>query len=225
MAKTVRPVSFTWVVGSESEHDVTVIGHSYRVLGRRQVEVPVQETSPIQVERVFQVDLLHVLVGRPSHTDHVERITVQMERMAQVRLLDWMRVKNCFFFKRKTSVNTYDLFIFYCFFFGGLISRNYLTFVDQHDLDYGMHGDVYLVRAHAIPAAVGGFVVAVAEHLRRYVIDLRQHRRRRRGVRDFVNQTDNVVSATGSDWGKNERKNKHKKHVYAYKNRIQESES
>lgn len=90
-------MSFTWVVGSEPEHYVTVIGHSYRVLGWRQVEVPVQETSPVQVERVFQVDLLHVLIGRPSHTDHVERITVQMERMAQVRLLDWTCAKNCFF--------------------------------------------------------------------------------------------------------------------------------
>lgn len=117
-------MSLTWVVGSEPEHDVTVIGHSYRILGRRQVEVPVQETSPIQVERVFQVDLLHVLIGRPSHTDYVKRITVQMERMAQVRLLDWTRVKNCFFFQTKNT-DKYTRFIYFLLFFSrGLISRH-----------------------------------------------------------------------------------------------------
>lgn len=50
--------------------------------------MPVQKTPPVQVEGVFQVDLFDVLVGRPSHTDDVERVTVQMERMAQVGLLD-----------------------------------------------------------------------------------------------------------------------------------------
>jgi len=31
----------TWVVGSESEYDVTVVGHGYRVFERWQIEMPV----------------------------------------------------------------------------------------------------------------------------------------------------------------------------------------
>lgn len=73
------------------------------------------------------------------------------------------------------------------------------TFVDQYDLDDGVHGYVHFVRAHAIPAAVRRFVVAVAKHFGRYVVDLGQHRGRGRRVRDFVHQTDHVVSAAGSD--------------------------
>lgn len=58
----------------------------------------VQETSSVQIEGVLQVDLFHVLVGRSSHTDDVERVTVQMERMAQVGLL------NCVQKKEKTKM-------------------------------------------------------------------------------------------------------------------------
>lgn len=79
----------TGIVSSESEDDVSIVGHGYRVLGRREVVVTVQETAPIQVQGVLQVDLLDILVRRPSHTDYVEGITVQVERVAQVGLLYW----------------------------------------------------------------------------------------------------------------------------------------
>lgn len=46
-----------------------------------------QEAAFVEVQRVFQVDLLHVFVGGTTDTDHVERVSVQVEGMRQVRLL------------------------------------------------------------------------------------------------------------------------------------------
>lgn len=53
---------------------------------------------------------------------------------------------------------------------------------------------VDLVRAHAVGAAVGRPVVAVAELLGRNVIDLRERRRRRERERDLVHEGDHVVA-------------------------------
>lgn len=76
------------VVGPEPHDHVAVVGDRDGVLRRRQVtllQVALQQTSPVQVQSVLQVDFLHVLVGGPADTDHVERVTVQVERMGQVR--------------------------------------------------------------------------------------------------------------------------------------------
>lgn len=77
--------------------------------------------------------------------------------------------------------------------------ENRITFVNQHNFDDGVHGNVYFVRAHAISAAVCRFVVTVAERLGGYIVDLRKHGRRRRGIRNFVDQTYDVVSTAGSN--------------------------
>lgn len=90
------PQSLTWVIGSESQHHVTVVGHRHCVLKRRWSELAMQQTASIQVERVLQVDLFHIGVRRATHSDHMERRAVQMERMAQVRLLDCWRDRDIF---------------------------------------------------------------------------------------------------------------------------------
>jgi hypothetical protein len=78
----------TRVVGSETKNDVSIVGHGDGVLARGVVELTVEQTLPVQVEGVLQVDLLDGGVGRAADTDHVERVAVQMEGMAQVGLLD-----------------------------------------------------------------------------------------------------------------------------------------
>lgn len=78
---------FTWIIGTESENNVAVVWHSNRILGRRQIKLPVKQSSLVEIQRVLQVDLLHVFVGRTSDTDDVERVSVQMEGMRQIRLL------------------------------------------------------------------------------------------------------------------------------------------
>lgn len=77
----------TGVVCPKSEYHVAVVGHGHGVLTGRQVELPVQQTLPVQVQGVLQVDLFHVPVGRPADTDDVEGVAVQVEGMTQVGLL------------------------------------------------------------------------------------------------------------------------------------------
>lgn len=53
------------VVGSETDDDVAVVGNSDGVLRRGEVsllQVTLEQTSPVEVESVFQVNFLHVLV-------------------------------------------------------------------------------------------------------------------------------------------------------------------
>lgn len=76
------------VVGSEPENNVAVVRDSDRVLESGFAEVTMQQTSSVQVEGVFQIDLLDVGIWRSTHTDHVESVSVQVERVTQVRLLD-----------------------------------------------------------------------------------------------------------------------------------------
>lgn len=78
----------TRIVGAETKHHVAIVGHSDGILQRGQVVLSVQQTTAIEVERVLQIDLLHVGVRRASNTDHVVCVAMQMERMAQIRLLN-----------------------------------------------------------------------------------------------------------------------------------------
>lgn len=80
--------SITGIVGAESQHNVAVVGYGDGVLRRRQIVLTVQETASVQVQGVFQIDLLHVGVRRPANTNHFEGVSVQVERMAQVGLLN-----------------------------------------------------------------------------------------------------------------------------------------
>lgn len=77
----------TGVIGAESEYYVTVVGHGDGVLWWWKVEFSVEESSPVQIKSVLQIDLLYVLVGWSAHTNNVEGITVQMERMGKIWLL------------------------------------------------------------------------------------------------------------------------------------------
>jgi hypothetical protein len=47
----------------------------------------VEESSPVQIQRVLQIDLFDILIRRSPDSDHIERITVQVERMTQIRRL------------------------------------------------------------------------------------------------------------------------------------------
>jgi hypothetical protein len=49
-----------------------------------------QQTATIQVEGMFQINLLDGGVGRAPNTDNVETVTVQMEWMTQIGLLDFI---------------------------------------------------------------------------------------------------------------------------------------
>lgn len=72
------------IVSDEAEDDVSVVRYGNGVFRRRQIsllQVTLQQTSPVEVESVLQVDFLHVLVRRSTDTDYVERISVQVERV------------------------------------------------------------------------------------------------------------------------------------------------
>lgn len=82
-----RAILLTRIVRTEPENDVSVVWNGNSVLGRWQIELPIEQTSLVEVQRVFQIDLLHVLVRGTADTDYVESVAVQVERMRQVRLL------------------------------------------------------------------------------------------------------------------------------------------
>lgn len=105
-----------------------------------------QQTAPIQIQCVLQVNLLDVGIRRTAHADHVERGTVQMEGMAQIRLLYW---------NGKEPLAQLKIY-----------HQNNLTFVNQHHLNDSVQRNVHLVGAHAIHAAIWWSIVAVAELLR-----------------------------------------------------------
>lgn len=75
-----------------------------------------------------------------------------------------------------------------------------LTLIDQHDLDNGVQRNVDLVRAHAVRSAVRRSIVTVAELLRIDFVVLRDERRRRRQVRDLVDQRDDVIAGRCDCW-------------------------
>lgn len=72
---------------------------------------------------------------------------------------------------------------------------NRLTFIDQHHLDDCIQRNVHRMRAHAIGATVRRSIVAVAELLGRNVVHLRQHRRWRRYITNFVDQRNQMITA------------------------------
>lgn len=76
------------IVGAEAQNHVTVVGHGDRVLQRGLSKVTMQQTTSIQVQGVLQVDLLDVGVGRATHSDDVEGVSVQVERVTEIGLLD-----------------------------------------------------------------------------------------------------------------------------------------
>jgi hypothetical protein len=80
--------ALTRVIGAEPEDDVAIVGHSDRVLSRRQIELSVEKTSPIEIQGMLQVNLLYVPVWGSAHTDDIEGVTVQVEGMTQVWLLN-----------------------------------------------------------------------------------------------------------------------------------------
>lgn len=74
----------TGIVGPKTKDDVTVVGDCDRIFCRWKVslfKVTFKQTSSIKVESVFQVDFLNILIRRTANTNHVVRVTVQVERM------------------------------------------------------------------------------------------------------------------------------------------------
>lgn len=72
------------VSGSETEDDVSVIRDGDGVLRRGKVslfKMTLEQASPVQIQGMLQVDLLHVRIGRPADTDDVESVSVQVERV------------------------------------------------------------------------------------------------------------------------------------------------
>lgn len=82
------PTTLTRIISAETHYHVAIVWDGDGILQWWVVVLSVQQTTAIEVERVLQIDLLHVGVGRTSNTDHIVRVTVQMERMAQIGLLD-----------------------------------------------------------------------------------------------------------------------------------------
>ena len=148
-----QPVSR--IICTESENYVAIVWNSDSVLGRWQVELSVEETPLVEIQRVLQINLFHVLVGGTADTNHVEGVAVQVEWMRQVRLL---------------------------------------YFVYKNHLDDSVVGDIHLMSAHAVGAAVSWPVVPVTELFRRDVVDLRKRRRRRKRERDFIDERNYVIS-------------------------------
>ena len=64
------------IVCAEAENDVAVVWNSYSVLGRWQIELSIEKTPFIEIQCVFQIDLLHVLVRGATDTDYIESVTV-----------------------------------------------------------------------------------------------------------------------------------------------------
>lgn len=97
----------TRVVRTEPENDVSVVWNGNSVLGRWQIELSIEQTSLVEVQRVFQIDLLHVLVRGTAYTDYVESVAVQVERMRQIRLLHCKELIELF----SASVRMYKIFV------------------------------------------------------------------------------------------------------------------
>lgn len=68
--------TITGIISAESENDVAIIRNGDGVLGRWQIELSVEQTSLIKIQRVFQIDLFHVFVRGTANTDHVESVSV-----------------------------------------------------------------------------------------------------------------------------------------------------
>lgn len=84
-------VLHTWIISTETQHNVSIVRYGNGVLLRWQIVLSVQQTSAIQIQSVFQIDFLHVGVRWPTNADNVERVSVQMEGMAQIGLLYYVR--------------------------------------------------------------------------------------------------------------------------------------
>lgn len=69
-----QPVS--GIISAESENDVAIIWNGDGVLGRWQIELSVEQTSLIKIQRVLQIDLFHIFVRGTANTDHVESVSV-----------------------------------------------------------------------------------------------------------------------------------------------------
>lgn len=76
MKWVVGKYDYTRIVGAESENDVAIVRDGDSVLGRWQIELSVEQTSLIEIQRVFQIDLFHVFVRGTANTDHVESVSV-----------------------------------------------------------------------------------------------------------------------------------------------------
>lgn len=69
-----QPVS--GIISAESENDVAIIRNGDGVLGRWQIELSVEQTSLIKIQRVLQIDLFHIFIRGTANTDHVESVSV-----------------------------------------------------------------------------------------------------------------------------------------------------
>lgn len=78
----------TGIVCPKPQDDVTVVWNRDGILSGWQIELSVEQTLSVEIQSVFQVYLGYVAVLRSSDTDHVEGVSMEMERVTQVWLLD-----------------------------------------------------------------------------------------------------------------------------------------
>lgn len=78
------------IVSAESQHNVAIVWHGNCVFERWAFELSMKQAPSIQVESMLQANLLDGGVWWSTHADDIERMTVQMEWMAQVVLLDFV---------------------------------------------------------------------------------------------------------------------------------------
>jgi hypothetical protein len=76
-----------------------------------------------------------------------------------------------------------------------IVKKYIITFVDEHNFDNGIEGDIHVVGTHAVLSALRRPVVSVTVLLRRNVLRLAERRRLGEDKRNVVNQRHNVITS------------------------------
>lgn len=82
------------IISPESHHNIAIIGYGNCILKRWLRKIPLQHSHTIQLQGVFQIDLLNGFVRRSSQSDDVERRAMQMKGMTKIHLLHFIHQDN-----------------------------------------------------------------------------------------------------------------------------------
>lgn len=85
---------FTWIIGSKSQYNVAIVWNGNCVLEWWQIVLSVKQSPTIQVQGMLQIDLFDIGVRRSANANDIETITMKMEGMAKIWLLNYLWGKN-----------------------------------------------------------------------------------------------------------------------------------
>lgn len=77
-----------WIIGLQSKHNVTIVGHSNSILERRCSKITLNQIFSIEIEHMFQINLFDGAIWRSTNSNNVVSIAMQMKWMTQVNLLN-----------------------------------------------------------------------------------------------------------------------------------------